>query len=306
MGPGEPPPIAAFDALVAPDSHRTMFKVFQECNYLQVLEGNLDPAHISFLHKLFGKSEEKNRINRYAMRNELEGSPQADIPAVTDIWGEDVSPQIEFETDDFGIRYVSLRKAGPEKRYIRGGTWIMPNLVAAPGSTAGHGYNLSWHVPIDDERSWRFSIGYRRGGAADPERLLRREHAAQLLPNYRPIRNKANRFLQDRETMKTGWASGFGPSIVMQDVAITDSQGEILERPEERLGYTDKVIMAMRLMLVKAAKDFKAGRGANRRSLPVPVVVSDLLSNSADWQEYYARGVKEEESIALNCQRAGM
>jgi phenylpropionate dioxygenase-like ring-hydroxylating dioxygenase large terminal subunit len=303
MGPGEPPPLPSYDGLFAPQNQRNILKVLQESNYLNGVEGNVDPAHVSFLHKLFGKSEQKAKIDQYALKGQGAG-PNA--PAVTDIWGEDVSPTIEFESTDFGVRYVSLRKAGPQKIYIRGGAWIMPNMVAAPGPTAADGYTLSWHVPIDDDKSWRYSYTYRRGGPVDPEGLLKKEHASQMGPNHRPIRNKANRFLQDREQMKTGWASGFGPSIVIQDVAMTDLQGAIPDHTEERLGYTDRVITATRLMMLKAARDLKAGREARRDTsgrAAFPVVVSDLLSNSEDWKAYYDKRVREEEAIALNVQK---
>ena len=301
MGPGEPPLLPSFDALVAPENQRNIFKAYQESNYLSGVEGNLDPAHVSFLHRLIGKSEQKAKIDQYALKGQG-GGPGA--PAVTDIWGEDVSPTIEFESSDFGIRYASLRKAGPEKRYIRGGNWIMPNLVAAPGPTAADGYTLSWHVPIDDAQSWRYSYTYRRGGPMDPEGLLKKEHASEMGPGHRPIRNKANRFLQDREQMKTSWASGFGPSVVIQDVAMTDLQGAVPNHDEERLGYTDRVIVATRLMMLKAARDLKAGREPVRdgdgRGVAFPVVVSDVIPNSEDWKAYYRRRVKEEETIAAN------
>jgi phenylpropionate dioxygenase-like ring-hydroxylating dioxygenase large terminal subunit len=56
MGPNECPPLPMFDALTAPETHRVSMKVYQESNYLSALEGNLDPAHVSFLHTLIGKS----------------------------------------------------------------------------------------------------------------------------------------------------------------------------------------------------------------------------------------------------------
>jgi hypothetical protein len=182
----------------------------------------------------------------------------------------------------------------------------MPNLVAAPGPSAAYGYTLSWHVPLDDDQSWRYSYTYRRGGAVDPEGLLKQQQGAEMGPNYRPLRNQTNRYLQDRQQMKTGWASGFGPSVVIQDVAMTDLQGAIPDHNEERLGYTDRVIVATRLMLLKAVRDLQAGREPfrdRRDRVAFPIVVSDILSNSNDWREYYHKRVQEEESIALKCSK---
>jgi phthalate 4,5-dioxygenase oxygenase subunit len=263
----------------------------------------LDPAHNSFLHKLIGKSEQRTKIETFASKGDLAAQ---DRPSLTNIWGEDASPTIEYEMTDFGIRYVSVRNAGSGRRYLRGGSWIMPNLVAAPGSTAGDGYTLSWHVPIDDQRSWRYALTYRRGGDADPEGLSSKQFLAEMGPNYRPIRNKANRFLQDREQMRTGWASGFGPSIIIQDVAITDSQGTIPDRTEERLGYTDRVIVATRLMMLKCLNEIKTGRrllDTRPKQTVFPVVVSTVVADSEDWKECYRKRVKEEEAIALSSQK---
>ena len=33
-----------------PDAHRYVSKRWQECNYLQAMEGGIDPSHVSFLH----------------------------------------------------------------------------------------------------------------------------------------------------------------------------------------------------------------------------------------------------------------
>ena len=51
MGSGEPPLLPAYEALNAPPGHRLVTKIFHECNYFQANEGNLDPSHVSFLHR---------------------------------------------------------------------------------------------------------------------------------------------------------------------------------------------------------------------------------------------------------------
>ena len=51
MGPPElQPPPPDYELVRAPATHRHVSKTFEDCNYLQALEGGLDTAHSSFLH----------------------------------------------------------------------------------------------------------------------------------------------------------------------------------------------------------------------------------------------------------------
>src|ERR671928_1459507 len=50
MGPGTPPELPQMEWATVPSSHRRVAMWIVECNWLQVLEGNVDTAHVSFLH----------------------------------------------------------------------------------------------------------------------------------------------------------------------------------------------------------------------------------------------------------------
>ena len=50
MGPGTPPELPQMEWATVPASHRRVAMWMVECNWLQVLEGNVDTAHVSFLH----------------------------------------------------------------------------------------------------------------------------------------------------------------------------------------------------------------------------------------------------------------
>src|SRR5438067_2306428 len=51
MGPASPPPgLPDLEWALVPEAQRFVSKFWQGCNYLQALEGGVDPAHISFLH----------------------------------------------------------------------------------------------------------------------------------------------------------------------------------------------------------------------------------------------------------------
>ncbi len=52
MGPKDQmPPEPDYEWLRAPATHRFVSKTLEDCNYLQGLEGGLDTAHVSFLHR---------------------------------------------------------------------------------------------------------------------------------------------------------------------------------------------------------------------------------------------------------------
>jgi len=52
MGPPDrQPPLPEWEFATVPDSHRFVSKRWQECNWLQALEGGIDSSHVSFLHR---------------------------------------------------------------------------------------------------------------------------------------------------------------------------------------------------------------------------------------------------------------
>src|SRR6266545_2218542 len=52
LGDSEPPLLPAYEFLTAPEDCRFVTKLFSDCNYLQGNEGNQDPVHLSFLHRV--------------------------------------------------------------------------------------------------------------------------------------------------------------------------------------------------------------------------------------------------------------
>src|SRR5439155_14733694 len=54
MGPAAlQPPLPELEWTLVPESHVYAHKRFQHCNYLQNVEGEVDSAHVSFLHHEF-------------------------------------------------------------------------------------------------------------------------------------------------------------------------------------------------------------------------------------------------------------
>ena len=245
MGPGEPPLVPNYEFLQAEEPHVVASKAFQECNYLQGNEGNIDPVHHSFLHL------------------RLDAAPETQM----DYYGQSKTPIIETEETEFGVRIYAIRPLDPERNFIKITNFIYPNLSAITGDADGYGIN--WHVPIDDTHHWKYNITLRR---TRPVGARERGQGRTADTGYLPIRNKANRFLQDRESMKTTFFSGLGGDFLADDGCVTQGAGPIQDRTQEHMGYTDKGIAAARRALIRAIRTVQAGGEA-------PAVVRDPAAN---------------------------
>ena len=62
----------------------------------------------------------------------------------------------------------------------------------------------------------------------------------------------------DREAQRERSYTGID-GIAQQDMAVTESMGAIYNRTQEHLGTSDRAIISMRRMLIKAARDLANG-----------------------------------------------
>ncbi|MBM2812103.1 MAG: phthalate 4,5-dioxygenase [Chloroflexi bacterium] len=274
MGPDQPPLLPPYEFVGIPETNRNNYKVFQDCNFLQSNEGNLDPTHLSFLHLMADDDPE----------------------AAQTLCKEDRHPTIETEDTDFGVRIYCIRRVHGDRNYVRVTNFVLPNFAAVSGTPGG--YAVNWHVPIDDEHHWRFGIRFNRARPMPPG-TIQSDRDGGVGADHRLGRSRANRYLQDRETMQTWSFTGLGRNFVTHDAWATEGAGPIQDRTQEHLGSADRGIVAGRSQLLQALKDVREGRdpkGVWRdRSAPSPqmVVRSDtLLPASVDWRNYW-----EDDSI---------
>jgi phthalate 4,5-dioxygenase len=249
LGPAAPPLLPNYEFLLVPDQHRFVQKIYHECNYLQSNEGNIDPVHLSFLHRNLEQSESdrKRRVPG------SETSPNS-------LFSADPAPQIEVELTDFGLRIFTIRNIENEQIYVRTSNFIMPNFTAFPGQTAPSGYSVNWHVPIDDTSHWKYVIVFDREKPLQKELVLRGRN--DLTPGYRLKRNKTNRYQQDRPSMKDQSFSGIGHNFQAQDACVIESAGAVQDRTKEHLVTSDKAIVAARKLMLKSIQDVRAGKDA--------------------------------------------
>jgi hypothetical protein len=117
-------------------------------------------------------------------------------------------------------------------------------------------------VPIDDHTCWVYCYTW------NPWRpLTERERGAmqrgagihsEVDAKWRPVRNRDNDYLIDRQAQRTTSFSGVR-GISEQDAYIQDSQGTIYDRTREHLGTTDIAIIEWRKLMLRLARDLREG-----------------------------------------------
>ena len=280
MGSDKPPLLPDYEFLGVPEAQRTVTKVLYQCNYLQGNEGNIDPVHLSFLHQFLSDAP-------VPLQRVVQGTDTTD----NTLLGKDIAPAIEVELTDFGLRICSVRASGRDKTYLRVTNFVMPNLAAFGGSTVGEGYSVHWHVPLDDTRHWKYVFMFSRDKALPPELL--NKSRAELGEDFRLTRSGANRYHQDRESMKTKTFTGMGYNFQAHDAFATESQGAIQDRTAEHLVSSDKAIIAARKLLLNAINDVKNGRDPQHvvrdpasNQFSHLQVFSEVIDASADWKQH--------------------
>ena len=119
-------------------------------------------------------------------------------------------------------------------------------------------------VPMDDENSlvyyWTYTFAEHPLTEAESEQLGRHIGSApeELTADFRKLRNRDNDWLIYRQVQKTETYTGI-EGITTQDHAIQESMGPIVDRSRERLGSTDKAIVAARRLLLQAAQTVREG-----------------------------------------------
>ncbi|MDB5546430.1 MAG: pht3, partial [Hyphomicrobiales bacterium] len=79
-------------------------------------------------------------------------------------------------------------------------------------------------------------------------------HVKYVPGTYRPLANKDNDYLMNREAQKAGKTFSGVEGIGMQDASLQESMGPICDRTKENLVGTDNGIIMARHRLMRAAK----------------------------------------------------
>src|SRR5690606_15009037 len=221
------------------DAHRGITKLIQESNWLQALEGGIDTSHSSFLHN-------NNLKDKSLLRS------------------RSTAPILEVEPTDYGYTYSSTRFLSQEEgSYVRTYHYVMPfhqlrgGQVGLSGEKVRPRVNGHMWVPIDDENTmvWNWTYTFGEEPLSVDEKNMRgagNTFGEDIDPKtFRSYRNKANDWLIDREMQRTQNFTGI-VGVNTQDRALQETMGVIADRSLERLGTSDRAIIAARKLLLEA------------------------------------------------------
>ncbi len=209
----------------------TTFQV--ECNWLQMLEGDLDTSHVSFLHLGGVRAEDqpKDSFSDFQLRER--------------------SATFEVVDTSGGAAYGARRPAGPGRSYWRIAQWCFPFYSFTPPGVLGLKMGGNARVPMDDDHTLAFVMASR--STPTPPELV--PNGNGWLDRFRTPGNPANDFLIDRGVQRRNQGvAGFTGirSFGMQDAAMSTSMGPILDRSREHLGSSDAMIIRIRRRLLTA------------------------------------------------------
>ncbi|MBO0763059.1 MAG: Rieske 2Fe-2S domain-containing protein [Hyphomicrobiaceae bacterium] len=288
----EVPPLPAFEILDMPEDEINVSFIQRDCNYLQALEGEIDTSHFGFLH-----------AGHVDVDDLSEDEP---------VWNTVINraPEYHMAETPWGTQYAGYREVRPGRTYYRVGNFLFPFWSQAPnGEFVSHMHARGW-VPLDDEHTMFVFIWWKRavsamslpqpaykdgtpiGGTGRGNKL--RPNTTGWLGRWRMASNADNDWGMDRAAQQSGKIYSGIDGIHLQDQAITESMGPIVDHELEHLGPSDQMITRTRRRLLMAARALRDNgvlppgveNASVYRGARSGYFVSD---DKSSWREVYAK-----------------
>jgi len=254
MGP--PEEMRAFEPpAFAPtaDTRVSATKVRVNCNWAQILEGQIDSAHSSTLH------------SSDMVPAQVDGAKATDVNWLRP--STDKAPRFQIERTSYGFRYAAIRRPILNEAthdYIRTTVYVAPFTALIPPNNIHNVATLL--VPEDDRTTMFYFIAW--NGADKPgidaeswRKFNVLQWGVDVDKDFNSVRNAGNMYRQDRAAMQAGNFTGI-PGIPNQDIAMWESMGPISDRTQERVGASDVAVVAFRRLMVDAARAMRDGGAA--------------------------------------------
>ena len=285
MGPAKDlGPLPDLEFLRVPDSDRNYRLFYQECNYLQVLEGGIDPTHVMWLHSPYDLSDEELTTQQQPAQHLIANRSGARTPM-----------DIEIADSAGGFTYGARRPAAEGKSLWRVNQFIMPFYTMPPG---GDQQQARAYIPVDDESCVKWQIKWypSQDLKASSRETLRAPFGGEAYDpptnsvpfgHVRTQAKRSNDYLIDWQIHRT---RRFGiAGVNLQDVCVTENEGPapILDRTKEHLCSGDFSVIKARRMLLQAAhalrKNGTVPIGARDPSVYRVRGCSAIVPDDADW-----------------------
>ena len=287
----EAPPLSGLEILDVPDDDVGVLMIQRHCNYLQALEGDIDTSHFGFLHA--------GHIDADALG---EDDPILHTVAIR-------TPDYHIAEAPWGTTYAGYRAAGPGRTSWRFGNFLFPFWAQVPNGEFSRHVQVRGWVPLDDEHTMYCVLWWKRGVSAMTQRDPAFKDGAPIggmgrgndfLPNtsdwlgrWRLAADQSNDWRLDRAAQHDNTIYSGIESIHLQDQAVTESMGPILDHSFEHLAPSDQMITRTRRRLLMAARALR-DNGVLPPGAENTAVFRDarggyfVAGEGGSWQEAYA------------------
>jgi nitrite reductase/ring-hydroxylating ferredoxin subunit len=290
MGPRDtPPPLP--DWLPNLDADCQVWMRLQESNWLQALEGDIDSSHVNYLHR------------RLDQQDSLSTAPRVFVSTDEDrkhfqFFRGNGTPTLQVLDTEVGVTYGAKRPGDGAHDFWRITQFLLPFYTSIPG-TAAMGSAKIW-VPLDDEHTMIWEPSWSLTGTELPDedragrsgRVPKRgfsPHTSHPLSRWNFAENGTNDYGIDRQRQKTVNYTGLDESNPLQDGAIQETMGPILDRTVEHLGSADAMIIRVRRRLLEVVRahrdDAETPPGVDQPDLYRRRGVQLTLAQGANWLE---------------------
>jgi phenylpropionate dioxygenase-like ring-hydroxylating dioxygenase large terminal subunit len=278
------PPMPEIEATLLPENDVTIMFVQRECNWLQALEGDIDTSHFGFLHVGSVRLDQVQDDNmlKYQLANR--------------------APAFQATDTDWGTMYCAYRPADEGRTYWRFAHFGFPFWTWIPqGDFTDRVQARAW-VPIDDTHTMFVSFNWNQQSRTPPLKdgnpipgalpvLDYQPNSTDWYGRWRPAANAANDYRIDREAQRNDVIYTGISHIHMQDQAITESMGEVVDHAFEHLAPSDQMITRTRRRLLMAARALR-DKGTVPPGVDDPGIYMQARSGEAvlaadDWQAAY-------------------
>ena len=268
----EAPPLPALQILDAPDAEINVGMIQRDCNYLQAIEGEIDTAHFGYLHGGHADPARLDESEPFYLHGD---QPRARVPRRRRAMGHAIRrlPLGRRRPHLLALRQlpVSVLDAGAERRVRQ------PRPRPRLGAARRQSHDVRLHL-----------VEARPSGAtacrSRPTRTARRwaaPAAATSCCRTRPTGWAAGAWPTARPTTGAWTARRSAPTAIysgidgihLQDQAITESMGPVVDHTFEHLGPSDQMITRTRAAAAAggprpARPGHPAARRRGRRRLP--------------------------------------
>jgi phthalate 4,5-dioxygenase len=248
MGPRDvPPPLPDLESNDA-DGAFCRGVMIRDCNWMQALEGDIDTVHFSWLHiGHIDPDDAEGDFMRYQSMNR--------------------SPKYSVVDTPWGTSYGAVIPVTEERSYVRQAHFLFPCYTMIPqGALLSNRFSRAW-VPMDDHHVIWFGFtapplldlqlnatktGKATAGAGRREDL--EENTSDWFGRFRTAHPAERDYDLNRDDARNLISYTGLTSVTMEDHAVTESMGPVLDRSHEHLGTSDAMIIRTRQRLIAAAE----------------------------------------------------